>query len=42
MKITSQRIALFNEKYHANASIQLAVLNPGTRVKLVLPVKHCF
>lgn len=42
MKITSQRIALFNEKYHANASIQSAALNPGTRVKLVLPVKHCF
>jgi len=40
MKITSERIALYNEKYHANASLQLIALNPGTRVQLRMPLKY--
>jgi LytS/YehU family sensor histidine kinase len=40
MKITSERIALYNEKYHANASLQLIALKPGTRVQLRMPLKY--
>ncbi|HOZ89606.1 MAG TPA: tetratricopeptide repeat protein [Bacteroidia bacterium] len=42
MKITKDRIALFNEQHSAAASVNLINLNQGTRIELRLPVIHRF